>query len=438
MTALPILTAKKVDFDSNVYSRSRKAYTLECAFEYFVAILLSGEFLAVLFSRMGFTDSQVGIISSLISLAFLFSLASVFVIDKITNIKKTAIIFHISSQMFFMAIYLLPLLPLTESARKLLSVLCIVIGYFGNYFVTSMIYKWGNSFVEPTKRARFSANKEIISLISGMAVSIIIGAVMDMFYAADDFASICIFVAVSILIFSICNFICFLLMKNEKKTAVSQKEKIKFKSVLTDTFGVKGFRAVLFADCIWKCAVYTTIGFLGTYKTGELAYTLTLVQIINVAGCLARATLSRSFGRYSDKYSFAKGFSLAIAIAAVAFLCCSFTMPSTGYLIIAFSILYNVCQAGTAANLNNAVYSYVDSEYFVQASAFKNSISGVFGFLASLIASRLLSAIQNNGNTVLGMKIYGQQLLAFISFLICILLFVYSKFYLEKQTIIKQ
>ena len=54
-------------FNSPVYVRSRRAYTLECAFEYFVALMVADAFLANLLSHMGIEDAVVGIISSLIT-----------------------------------------------------------------------------------------------------------------------------------------------------------------------------------------------------------------------------------------------------------------------------------------------------------------------------------------------------------------------------------
>ena len=52
-------------FADPAYRRSRKAYTIECAFEYFVTILVGDAFLAKLLSAIGLSDAFIGIISSL-------------------------------------------------------------------------------------------------------------------------------------------------------------------------------------------------------------------------------------------------------------------------------------------------------------------------------------------------------------------------------------
>ena len=159
-------------FESSAYKRSRTAYKWECTFEYFVALLVGNTFLAKLLTYLGFSDSETGIISSLITLAFLFQLVSVFVVRKITNTKLVAILFHTLSQVFFMSLYVVPFLPFAAGVKKPLTVICILLAYFGNYMVSTVIFRWGNSYVDPKKRASYTAGKEIISLISGMVVSL--------------------------------------------------------------------------------------------------------------------------------------------------------------------------------------------------------------------------------------------------------------------------
>ena len=96
-------------------------------------------------------------------------------------------------------------------------------------------------------------------------------------------------------------------------------------------------------------------------------------------------------------------------------------------------IFQNSCHAGVGANLLNVTYSYVNEKYISEAMAIKNSISGICGFLASLAASALLANIQANGNTFLGIQVYGQQVLSAISFAIMVAAVVFTKLVIEKQ-----
>jgi len=423
-------------YDSSAYKRSRAAYKMECTFEYFIAILVGDAFLAKLLTNIGFSESAVGIISSLVTLAFLFQLVSVFVVRKITNTKLVAILFHTLSQLFFMTLYLVPFMPFATELKKPLTVICILLAYFGNYMVSNLIFKWGNSFVDPSKRASFTAGKEVISLLSGMVVSFGVGYIMDRFEARQDLEGGFIFAASAILVFCISDLCMLLLIKNDIKKPAEKGNGASLKDILINTLGNRNFLSVVVLMILWDSSRYMVVGFMGTYKNS--LYALSVVQIINVVSQLARAVFSKPFGKYTSKRTFAKGIELGLVVAALAMLVNVFATPSTAFLVIVYSILYNICLAGVSGNIINITYSYVDSRYFAEASAIKNSIAGLFGFGASLVGGKILSAVQANGNMIFGIQAHGQQVLSAISFAMFILTILFTHFVVAKQRVMIQ
>lgn len=423
-------------YDSPAYKRSRMAYKWECTFEYFVALLVGDAFLAKLLTYIGFSESATGIISSLITLAFLFQLVAVFVVRKITNTKLVAILFHSISQLFFMSLYIIPFLPFAAEIKKPMVVVCILVAYFGNYMVSTLIFRWGNSYVDPKKRASYTAGKEIISLLTGMVVSFGVGFIMDQFEAQNNTEGGFVFSAVAIFIFCLCDFVTLMLIKNDMKPKDSTRQAVSMREVLKNTLGNRNFLSVVVLMILWDVSRYIVVGFLGTYKNS--LYALSVVQIINVVSQLARAAFSKPFGRYTAKRTFAKGIELGLIIAAVAMFVNIFTTPATAFCIIIYSILYNVCMAGVSGNITNITYSYVDSQYFAEASAIKNSIGGLFGFGATLVGGKILSAIQTNGNMLFGIPVYGQQVLSAISFVLLIVTILFTHFVVARQKVMLQ
>ena len=156
-----------------------------------------------------------------------------------------------------------------------------------------------------------------------------------------------------------------------------------------------------------------------------------------VVGHLVWFALSKPIGRFSDKYSFAKGFEFATVFLIAAFLAYSFATPTTAFFYIVYYMLNSCASAGSGVNLNNIAYSYVDSRFFAEATAIKNAIGGICGFGASLLGARILAVVQANGNTVFGLPIYGQQLLAFISAIIYVITLLFTHFVVGKQKVIK-
>jgi len=430
-------TADLEIYESKAYKRSRSAYRWECTFEYFVALMVSDAFLANLLTSMGISDALAGVISSFITLAFLFQIFSIFVVQRITNTKVFVTIFHTASQIFFMLLYLVPFLPWPKEAKHGVAIACILLAYFGNYLVTSIIYNWGNSHVDPHKRGSYSAGKEMLSLITGMVVTLGAGYLMDYFEAQGQMEVGFVFTAIAIFIFTICDFVCLMLIKNRiipKET----RNIVPLREVLHNTLGNRDFINVIILNVLWDIGRYTTIGFLGTYRIKELAFTVGTVQLINIVANLARFSVSKPFGRYTDKHSFVKGAELGFIIIATAFAVHVFATPETRWLTAVYAILFNVGIAGVAQNFFNMTYSYVDSKYYVEGSAIKNSIGGLFGFGASLAASQLLEYIQSNGNTLFGIPVYGQQVLSLISLMFMLAAILFAHFVIGKQKVMIQ
>ncbi len=428
----------KSDYQSRAFRRSRVAYMLECAFEYFVAILVGDTILPYLLSEIGMPDSLIGVTTSIISLSFLFQLFTVGIARKIKKPKRFGTLVHCLGQLFFLCIYLVPFLPLAEKYKHATVIVCLVVAYFGNYLVSTIIYKWSYNYVEPKKRAGFSAARDIVSLITGMIVSLIIGIVIDAFKSANNPKGAFLFTAISIFVFIACDLVCLLLIKGDSSAqAAAEEESVTMREALSHTLGNKNFRSVILLNVLWNCALYTSIGFLGSYRLKELAFTMTAVQIFTMIGSIIRAGISLPLGRYADRTSYAKSVEIGLLLVALSFAIGVFTTPATRILMLFSMILYSASYAGAYASQTNMTYSYVDKKYFVQASALRGCIGGVCGFLASLGAGKLLDVIQSNGNKIFGISVYGQQVLSLISLIFAIAALLLTKFVIEKQSIVE-
>lgn len=423
-------------FDSREYLRSRNAYTAQCAFEYFTAILVTDAFLAKLLKEIGMSDAAVGVVASFISLSFLFQLFSIPLLARICSVKRTVLVSDTLSQLLFFAVYLVPFLPLTGRGKAAAAVICMLGGFAAKYLVSSLIFRWANSYVDPKKRGEYSAVKEMISLLSGIVFTLTVGFVFDRFENGGNLRGGFLLLAGLILFLNACNFVCLWLIRPEDEKEREPRHKLR--EVLRRTVGVPDFRHVVVMVCLWEAARYASVGFLGTYKTVDLALSVGAVQLINTGANLCRFAVSKPFGRYSDRTSYARGFRLALGIAAAAFAVNIFTAPRTWWLIILYSVLYNVSLAGSNQNSFNIVYSYTDREVFSEAMAIKASVGGLVGFAASLAGSWILAAVQANGNRIFGLPIRGQQVLACLSLILTVAAILYTRIVVERQTVRRQ
>ena len=89
--------------------------------------MVADSLLAKLLTSIGFSDAETGILSSFISLAFLFQIISIFVIRKITNTKRFAVLFHSLGQIVCIIIFLVPFMPFAKPFGKAFTVVCVLI-----------------------------------------------------------------------------------------------------------------------------------------------------------------------------------------------------------------------------------------------------------------------------------------------------------------------
>lgn len=424
-------------YASTDYKRSRLSYMNLCHVEWFVHLLAMDAFLAKLLTHVGVEDGLVGVITTIASLSSIFRLMSFFIEPRVRNTKRYAIPMQLFGELMFVSLYLIPFLNVSTDIKSILMVVSIIFAYLGYHLSNAIVYRWGNSFVDPHHRAEFTSTKEMISTLLGMGVSFGVGYMLDVFEGNGDLRTGFLFTAIAMLIFTVCEIVSMLMIKNEIRPQRSS-DTIPLRQALAQTLGNRNFRSLAILYGLYNFGVSFTNGFLGTYQLQELSFSVGTVTVIGLVGSCARVVFSKPIGRYSDRNTFAKGIELGMLIALAGFCILVFTTPASRWLIAAYTMLYLVSQVGAGSNFVNSVYSFVDNRCFVQGVAILTTIGGVCAFCASLLGSALLTAIQSAGNTFLGIAVYGQQVLALITVIIILFCLFYNRTVVEKQEIMIQ
>ena len=405
----------------DIYKTSRVMYILEEMLNYFVHILTSGAYLARITNAVGISDAVTGILSSLISFACVAQLFSLFMMNK-RSVKRFVTFGFLINQLLFVLLYLTPFIPIPNGARAYVLGACLLASQLFSQVVHSPKTTWFMSLVDDKKRGIFTANKEMISLVSGMLFTFVMGAVVDRFDAQGNERGSFIFIAITLLV--LCLFHTLSLVFSKEKTT-SEKvvlEKVRLRELLTNPNLLKVIPVAVF----WYVITYSTSPFYGTYVTKELGFSMVLISVISALGCLARALFSRPMGGFADKYSFSTMLILCFGFLALALLINTFTVPSNGKIFYtAYVVIHAFALAGINSSLINLIYDYVPSRMRVAALAFQNILAGLIGFLATVICSRLVAYIQSHGNQFLGINVYAQQILNAIGFVISLLAILY-------------
>ncbi len=320
-------------FDSPSYKRSRVAYHIQCVTEYLVTLLVADAFLAKLLKQIGLSDSSIGIVSSLMSLAFLVQLCTIFLMQHISNVKKVVILIDITSMLCFMVTYFLPFIPVSSEVRTALVFATIGGGFLFKYLQLNLYYKWGNSFVRPEGRGQFSARNEAISLGVGVVFTLVMGNLVDRYEQAGHLETSFLIIACVIGVLAVID-LCMLLTIKKYSTKDAVKQQKPFRDVLRNTLGNQNFRNVVIMISLYDIARYLTIGFLGTFKTQDLLLSVGTVQLINIAANTLRCVLSRPIGRWADRTSFAYVYRKGLWLCAGSFLLLACTTQNSWWLVI--------------------------------------------------------------------------------------------------------
>ena len=406
----------------DIYKTSRILYILEATFEYFISMLVMGAYLAKITSSIGISDTLTGILTSFVSLGCGFQIIAIFLANK-RPVKRWVTILHSINQLAFALIYLVPFIKLTKVAKIVLFIAFLLIGHIINNVVNSSKINWFMSLVDDNKRGCFTANKEMVSLIGGMVFSFAMGAIIDHFEAIGNQNGVFIVCGLSVFGLMLLHSATLILSKEKP---VEEKEKISNKQLLCELIKDKNLFKVILISVLWNVVNYSSTPFYGSYQIKELGFTMTFVSILSAAYAVVRTVFSKPMGKFADKYSFAKMLNICFIIMLVGFGLNMFTVPENGKILYTIYYMLNaVAMAGINSATINLIYDYVDKEKRIGALALKSTLAGFAGFFTTLLVSPLVSYIQENGNSFLGLNVYAQQVVSAIAVVLLSVLLVY-------------
>ena len=406
------------------YKRSRVMYIIEAGLEYLISILFAEAFLPRLTGAngLGFSDSARTVISGVISLGCVFQLIAMLL--RRGRAKPLVLALSIANQLLFMCLYVIPVFNVDAGAKKVIFVVGILAAYLIYYIAHPQKINWFMSLIDDNKRGKFTAKKEIISLVMGIVFSFVMGAIVDSLQGSGNHKGAFIVIAITVFVLMIFHTLTMILSVEKEQ----EKPKENVAKEFFSTFKSKGVIMVSVVFVLWNIAACSTKHTYGSYmeNASELNFTAKYIAVLGAVSAVARIIASIIFGIMSDKKSFAKTITVAFVIAALSFVCASFATPQNGKVMFLFHyILYGISMGGINSALINLCYDYAPPSKRVGALAVTQALSGVVGFTTAFFASRLVEKIQANGNTFLGMNVYAQQVVSVIGVVFALLSMLY-------------
>lgn len=404
-------------------------YIFEAALEYFISIMVAGSFLATLTKELGFSDSLTGILSSVISLGCLFQLLSLFFRRK--RVKKFVILMSVINQLLFAFLYVIPFFQIASAYKIALFIIVIISAYIIYNFAHPKKINWFMSLVEDSKRGSFTANKEIVSLITGIFFHFGMGALIDFFIAKNQTKTAFLIAMAVILVCLIFHTITEILTV---ETETELGAKTNFFSTLKSLLKNKNLLNVIVIFILYNISLGLTTPFYGTYLISELDFSLTFVSVLTIGSSVVRILFSRLFGRFADKTSFARMLEICFIVLLGALISVTLANPATGkFMFTAYYILHGIAMAGISSSLINLVFDTASKETRSDALAITQAVSGLTAFLVTLAVSPFVTLIQQNNNRILGITVYAQQLFSFIGIIAIVVGIIFMRLKVIKK-----
>jgi len=415
-------------FDEKAFRRSRLLYIFYAAVEYLIALAVSGSFLAKLTSEIGMSDGMTGVISAVGTLGGLFQLISMLIHR--SRVKKMVLAFTVANQLLFISLYLIPRLALGQQVSGVLFTLSIVMANLLINVAAPKKSTWMMSLVDDRKRGVFSAYKEMFSLVMGMAFSFGMGALFDWLEGSGR-----LYTAFGIMacVMTICMLLCVLcqvFMVEKPLPAVTRKP---IAQTVRGLLQNRRLRSVVLLYLLYFFINNSAIPFFATYQLNELGFSLTLISGFGILSSVARMIVSPYWGKLADKLSFAAMLEKCFLVMGAGFLFTALAVPANGKVMFAlYYIFHGIAMGGVNSGMFNLVFDCAKPEERADSLAVCQSISGLSGFLITLVFSTVVTAMQQNGSQLFGFTVYAQQLLSMISLLATLGAAAYVHFCVKK------
>lgn len=442
------LPETKQDFKS-----SRIYYTTGDSAAQTITQLVGGTFLATLMSHSGISDANIGIITSLVSLA---ALSQLFLINWFKKLKKYKLFVCATAlqRILFAFIYFIPLLPCNGTIKALLIVLLYFIGQVFVQIGVPASQDWIASLVPSRLRGKYFAIKDSVAVFVVSTVMLLGGIILDYFKEQDILAG---FVIIGLLVFILAtvNVIAFSKMKEPKtsylneegkemhgrlaKKAKSLSEDVPTESIMEEIKGAfqnRKFRKAFSVQCLYTFGFYISTPFHASYQINVLKLPYTFIMLVGFIFNLYRIYITPKLGKMADRYGMAKLLRYTLFALGLNILAMAFAVPGNAYSMhILASFLSSTAWAFVGIGLFGVQLDFYRKDKRMIWLTITSSLCGVFGFLISILGGYLLELFQKMELQFCGMQIYAQQILNVLGFLILLFTVFYIKFFIETEKV---
>ena len=376
--------------------------------------LTSGAFLAGFASYLGAGDSFNGIIGAIPVLAGIIQLISPIVFEKMEKRKLTVTILCLIHRLLLGLMVFIPFIVKGQTSRLALVGALYFVSYLAVSFINPAASGMLIDLVPDNIRGRFFGIRESYVLGSATVFTLIMGRVLDVYKENGNEYGGFVVMFSFVLVLALGNFVIWLMIKEQP--VKRSKSQLNLRKIISIPLQDKKFKKIVLLFILWNIGVQIGGPFFSVYMVTGLKLNYTFIMAVGMLGTLVNTLVVRLWGRLADRKSWVYVIKLSVLILAVTHAIWFFINPSTAYILVPLMhIAGGLSWAGIGISSFNIQFTYSPEEGRTIYIGFNAALSGLIGFMSTLVGSGILVLLSSFKLNISGFTIGSMQVIFAIS-----------------------
>jgi len=373
---------------------------LDGAFANAFAALVTGSILVGFVKYVGGSDIWIGLVGAVPSLLGLLQIPGAIWGRSFPTYKKFVLPGGFLWRLLYVPLLLLPILPITNTAKLFALISCISIASASVLIVNSTYNEWLAQLVPPLSRGYFYSRRNALASFAAAAAGLVGGVLLDFFRSRhqDGYGFTTVFA-----LGSFCSAISFYFFSRMRET--QRPEAIKQSlpdaiQVLRRPLQDANFRRVLIFIAIFIFGQTFAGNFFSAFALESLHLPFTLLQMTSLCQAVGIVAAAAFWGYLSDKYGnkpilMIVGFGLTITPMMWLFAKPD-SLAYNAVVLLPFHALGGCIWAGVGLTQFNIVLSTSKEEDRASSIGLSLAVIAVFGFLAPIVGAQALTWLRGH------------------------------------------
>jgi len=272
------------------------------------------------------------------------------------------------------------------------------------------------SLVPQNMRGRFFSIRERYLIFISSVVNVVFGGVLDKYeLRGRTYEGYILMFAIAFMAMLL-NLFSYLSMKEPRIRQT--KSRISLKQLFTMPLKEKRFRKIIILFFLWGLSMNFSNPFFSVYMVSKLRLSYTFITICGLVNSIMYVITVSIWGKVADKKSFTYTAMISIALLGATHMLWFFAAEGailTYAVVMLGHITGGIAWAGIGISLYNIPYEYTPEEGRTVYLGFNAALSGLIGFVSSMLASYMVGAMSEYKGIFAGLTVTQFQLIFLIS-----------------------